>query len=202
MRQSVPSQETEQEIAAALVDRIRAGDRTAEQELFDRYSRGLLLLLTAKTRDRELAKDLRQDTFVIAIEKLRGDGLDEPDKLAAYLSGIARNLVIGDLRKKMRRKTSSDTEFIAYCADDAPNQLDQMTSAEAARHVRTLLHELPVQRDRDLLTRFYVYEQDKKQICRDLDLDSLHFNRVLFRAKKRFRELAVNAGKKDLHIVR
>lgn len=202
MRQSLQSQETEQQIAASLVERIRGGDRTAEQELFDRYSRGLLLLLTARTRDRELAKDLRQDTFVVAIEKLRSDGIDEPAKLAGYLSGIARNLAIGDMRKKVRRRTSSDTDFIAYCADDTPNQVEQMTVAEAARHVRTLLDELPVQRDRDLLTRYYVYDQEKQQICRDLDLDSLHFNRVLFRAKKRFRELAVSAGKRDLHIVR
>jgi RNA polymerase sigma-70 factor (ECF subfamily) len=48
---------------------------------------------------------------------------------------------------------------------------------------------MPVERDRELLIRFYVYDQDKQEICRELGLNSLHFNRVLFRAKNRFRKL-------------
>ena len=46
-----------------------------------------------------------------------------------------------------------------------------------------------MKRDREILRRFYVEDQDKEDICRALNLDSLHFNRVLFRAKKRFRKL-------------
>jgi DNA-directed RNA polymerase specialized sigma24 family protein len=48
---------------------------------------------------------------------------------------------------------------------------------------------MPVERDRELLIRFYVHDQDKQKICRELGLKSLHFNRVLFRAKNRFRKL-------------
>jgi len=202
MQEAVPSQQTEHDIAAALVERIGNGDRNAEGELVERYSRGLLLLLTSKTHDKELAKDLRQDTFCVAIEKLRSNGLDEPGQLSAYLSGIARNLAIGDVRKKIRRKTTSDTDFLAHCADEAPGQLQQVSRAQIARLVRKLLDELPVPRDRELLTRFYVYDQDKEQICRELELDSLHFNRVLFRAKGRFRELVTNVEKSGLHVIR
>ena len=39
--------------------------------MFERYARGLLFLLKQRTRDVELAQDLRQETFRIAIEKLR-----------------------------------------------------------------------------------------------------------------------------------
>ena len=53
---------------------------------------------------------------------------------------------------------------------------------------------MPVERDRDLLIRLYVYDQDKEEICRELGLDSLHFNRVLFRAKGRFKKILERTG--------
>lgn len=202
MQDTAQTQQTEQQVAAALVERIGQGDRDAEGELVERYSRGLLALLTARTGDRELAKDLRQDTYCIALEKLRNDRLAEPERLSAYLSGIARNLVIGDVRKKSRRKTTSDTDFLQHCSDETPGQFQQVSRAQVARLVRRLLDELPVERDRELLTRFYVYDQDKELICEELELDSLHFNRVLFRAKKRLRELVESVENSEIRLIK
>ncbi|HET9795823.1 MAG TPA: sigma-70 family RNA polymerase sigma factor, partial [Thermoanaerobaculia bacterium] len=54
---------------------------------------------------------------------------------------------------------------------------------------RRVLAELPSERDRRILFRFYIDEDDKEQICRELSLTSLHFNRVLFRARERYRAL-------------
>jgi RNA polymerase sigma-70 factor (ECF subfamily) len=55
--------------------------------------------------------------------------------------------------------------------------------------VRKVLGELKSERDRQVLFRFYVAEEEKEKICASLGLTSLHFNRVLFRARERFREL-------------
>ena len=60
---------------------------------------------------------------------------------------------------------------------------------EKARLVRRLIGELPTDRDRQVLYRFYIAEDDKAAICQDLELSSLHFNRVLHRARQRYREL-------------
>jgi RNA polymerase sigma-70 factor (ECF subfamily) len=68
-------------------------------------------------------------------------------------------------------------------------QFQQVASEETRSAVRKILQSMPVKRDRELLTRFYVYDQDKQEICRELGLESLHFNRVLFRAKNRLRKL-------------
>lgn len=189
MQDEGPSAQSEQHIATALVRRIAAGDRGAESELVQRYARGLLLMLTARTRDRQLAADLRQDAFIIAIEKLRQGSLAEPEKLAGYLTGIARNLAIADMRKQIRRKTNSDTDYLNYCADEQQSHYESLAADETAKLVRRLLGELRVERDREILTRVYVYDEDKEQVCAELGLDSLHFNRVLFRAKRRLREL-------------
>jgi RNA polymerase sigma-70 factor (ECF subfamily) len=175
-------------IAADLARRIAAGDCEAEGELVRRYSRGVLFHLRRMSRDAALSDDLHQETFRVVIERLRGEGLAEPDRLAGFILRTARNLFLGAERKRVRRGEDLDGAA-AEPSDLAPGQLAQVLQEEAAERVRALLRELPTPRDRELLLRFYVAEEDKDRICCDLGLSSLHFNRVLFRARQRFREL-------------
>jgi DNA-directed RNA polymerase specialized sigma24 family protein len=63
----------------------------------------------------------------------------------------------------------------------------------ALNHLR-MLDEMPAERDREILVRFYLNDEDKEQICRDLRLSEEHFNRVIFRARNRFRELVEHRG--------
>jgi RNA polymerase sigma-70 factor (ECF subfamily) len=190
------SDDTEARASADIVERIRRNDAGAETELWERYCRGLLFLLRQRTRDPELAQDLRQETFRIALEKLRKDGLDDPTKLAAYLRGIAVNLVSGDWRKRARQNTNADTEVVERTADTASSVADGVTRAETSGLVRRLIGELGVDRDREMLMRFYIREEDKESICTELAITPLHFNRVLFRAKQRFRELLLREERK------
>jgi DNA-directed RNA polymerase specialized sigma24 family protein len=44
-------------------------------------------------------------------------------------------------------------------------------------------------RDREILTRFYLYEQTQEQICREMDLTETQFRLLKSRAKARFAEL-------------
>jgi RNA polymerase sigma-70 factor (ECF subfamily) len=55
--------------------------------------------------------------------------------------------------------------------------------------VRAVLAELGSDGDRQILLRFYINEDSKAEICRDLGLTSLHFNRVFFRARERYRAI-------------
>lgn len=179
----------EAEVAADLARRIAAGDASAEAELVQRYSRGILYLLRRLGAPPELADDLHQETFRIVLERLRSRGLDDPAGLAAFLRGTARNLVTAERRKAARRKTDPDEGKLERVVNPTPSQLSSVLLDEEAETVRRLIGELPTDRDRQLLLRFYVAEEDKEDICTDLGLDSTHFNRVLFRARQRFKEL-------------
>jgi hypothetical protein len=57
-----------------------------------------------------------------------------------------------------------------------------------------MLEEMPVARDREVLVRFYLDDEDRETICRELRLSEEHFNRVIFRARNRFRELVEHRG--------
>ena len=63
-----------------------------------------------------------------------------------------------------------------------------------ATAARQMLDEMPATRDREVLMRFYIHDEEKEEICQDLRLSMEHFNRVIFRARNRFRELLEQRG--------
>ena len=188
--------ETERKSAAELVRRIRSSDPAAEEELVARFSRGLLFHLRRLTGDPALAEDLHQEVFRIALLRLRNEGIDEPERVGGFLLRIGRNLFLGGYRRQTRRGEdvavdAADLEL----PDAAPGQLTRLLEDEKVREVRRLIAELDNDRDRQILFRFYVAEEDKQRICDDLRLTSLNFNRVLFRARQRLKELLERAGR-------
>jgi RNA polymerase sigma-70 factor (ECF subfamily) len=184
-----PALQEEARVAAAIVQGIRAGEGGAETRLVERYSDGLRYLLLRRTGDDERAQDLLQDTLYIAISKLREIDLENPERLAGYLRGIAIRVALNAGRRRQREPYPMEVEAVAQIPDREPRQFDHVAREQTRTAVHKLLKTLPMKRDREILTRFYVKDQDKGEICQALGLDSLHFNRVLFRAKKRFRKL-------------
>jgi len=156
--------------------------------LFARFGRPVALLLDRHTRGRDEQEDLFQDTFRLLIEKLRRGEVREPEKLPGYVAHLARNLATEHYRKTARRKT-----------DPAPPEdldrptvggaLDDLLAAENAALARAVIGELSTARDREVLLRFYLGDEDRDRLCRDLDLSSVQFHRVLHRARQRYKEL-------------
>jgi RNA polymerase sigma-70 factor (ECF subfamily) len=184
---------TEAEVAAELVRRIHARDAAAETALVERYSRGLLYMLRRTAGDPALADDLHQETFRIVLERLREQGIEEPERLAGFLHRTGKNLFLAGYRKGARRKTEGEVEGMEAMPDPAAGPLQETLREEQAAQVRRLIGELDTDRDRQILYRFYIAEEDKERICAALGLSSLHFNRVLFRARQRFKEILEEA---------
>ena len=173
-----------------LVRRIVSGEPAAEAELVQRFSRALSFLLRRLTRDVAAAEDLYQETFRLVIEKVRRGELREAERLPGFVSSLARNLFLGSARRGGRRRQwHGDSAAAETAPDPAPGQLAKLLAQERAAAVRHVLTELKNDRDREILSRYYIADEAKESICRDLDLSDLHFNRVLFRARQRYKEL-------------
>lgn len=178
-----------------LVHRIRTGEPAAEAELVERFRRGLTLALRRRCGDPHLAEDLTHDTLLLTLEKIRRNEIREPERLAGFLHGTARHLLLAHRRKEARYvaiETGSDEQ--GRPAEESfghhePDQLDEVLREEEARLVRQLLGELTVARDRELLIRFYLSRQEQGAICAELGIAPDHFRRVLYRARERLREL-------------
>ncbi|MDY6982364.1 MAG: sigma-70 family RNA polymerase sigma factor [Pseudomonadota bacterium] len=188
-----PRCDTTYETPAQLATAIGRGDRQAEAALYERYYRQTLFVLERKTGDPELAQDLCQEAFCITIERLRSQPLADPDKLSAFLHSTALNLYIGELRKADRRKTFNDQALLDSVADATQNQYRALLRERSGEAVRRLIEALDNSRDRALLYQFYIEEKDKTQVCADLGLSHRHFDKVLFRAKQRFKELLMHS---------
>ena len=118
--------------AVSLAQRIRAGDRTAEEELFSAYYRGVVLIATARTRDPETARDLAQEVFIAVLKALREGSLREAEKLPAFIQGTARNLINNFLRTRGRRSECELDERDL----ESPDPVEELESAERQRLVR------------------------------------------------------------------
>jgi RNA polymerase sigma-70 factor (ECF subfamily) len=185
--------ETEKNSPSELVRRILAGDRDAEEELVGRYSRGVSILIGRIVRNACTTEDLCQEAFRLILEKVRRGDVREPERLSGFICSLARNVAIEDLRKARRAMPVDDVETSSI-SDLAPDQLGQLLRKEKANAVRQVLRELSSVRDREVLYRYYIAEEDKDQICADLELSALHFNCVLHRARERFRQLYQKSG--------
>ena len=186
------SHETTREGPEELVARVLAGDRRAEERIAELYGRGVAIVLDRHTRSGPEAEDLFQDTFRVALEKLRRGELREPAKLPAFLAQIARNLAIEHYRKLGRRKTEADSDAVLDVMAPGEGPLGGLLARENAALARQVLHQLGNERDRQILLRFYIAEEDKDRISADLGLTSLQFNRVLHRARQRYKELLLD----------
>lgn len=178
---------------ADLVRRIRSGDPRAEEELVARFGEGLTFLLRRWTRGHSDAEDLYQETFRLGLEKVRRGEVRDPERLAGFLRSLARNLSIEHYRKATRRGAREEeietaAEVTNSDAGDT-GQLGQLLRKEKVNLVRRLLEELGSERDRQILFRFYIAEEDKESIRSDLGLTAPEFNLVLFRARRRYRDL-------------
>ena len=170
--------------------RIRAGESAAERELVERFSRGIRAILRAVARDAAVSEDLHQETLRVLLERVRAGEVRTPAQLPAFVASLARNLATR-YYQRARKVVEDSTVRLARLEVEEPDALERMSQAEEVRLVRQVLEELPVERDRDLLRRYYLGQESKERIQADHGLSSLQFNRVLHRARKRFQELWV-----------
>jgi RNA polymerase sigma-70 factor, ECF subfamily len=154
---------------------------------------GLRALILRRVRDPEVAADILQDAAVTTLEKLRKGEIAHPEKLGGYLYRVALNHLRNHRRKDRTALSSPEGLGDLRDAEDDPDW-ERVGRPEWAAAARRVLEELPAERDRDVLVRFYLQDEAKEQICRELHLSQENFNRVIFRARNRFRELLEQRG--------
>jgi RNA polymerase sigma-70 factor (ECF subfamily) len=85
-------------------DRSALGnDREAEAELFRWMAPRIRLYGLRHLRDERAAEDLMQQVVITTIEALRAGRVNEPEKLASFVLGTCRMMVL-DLRRNAQRK--------------------------------------------------------------------------------------------------
>lgn len=133
----------------ALVDRARAGDTTAFEELVRHYDRQIFRTAQHITQNREDAEDITQDVFFKAFQKL--DQFQGNSKFSTWLVRIAVNESLMRLRKRKTSKTVSMDQDVETnegsiprdFAEWRPNPEQSFSQSELAEILQRTIAGLP-----------------------------------------------------------
>jgi RNA polymerase sigma-70 factor, ECF subfamily len=120
---------------ADVVALAQQGRDSAFRELIRRYERPVFSLIFRMVRDRELAEDLAQDTFIKVLNHI--DRYRPEFKLSSWLFKIANNVAIDHLRRRQLDTVSIDGSPHAQSADAI-----EATSFDVVDQQETALDEL------------------------------------------------------------
>ncbi|MEM8963063.1 MAG: sigma-70 family RNA polymerase sigma factor [Acidobacteriota bacterium] len=195
-RYTTGSDATGSEVDAALVQRIAAGDPSAETELIDRFDRSLIRMLNNLTNDPSLAEDIRQETLWIVLDQIRQGRVREPASLRGFVRGTARNLLYTTRRRHLRRPNLRPSWVPDQPIDDE-TPLNQVLDRENHERLRRSLAALRSELDRELLRRVYLADEGKDAVCRALGLAPEQYKKALYRARARLRTHFERTAKRD-----
>jgi RNA polymerase sigma factor (sigma-70 family) len=143
---------------AELIAACRRGDTGAFGLIVERYQRAVCAVAFAAVRDRVLAEDIAQDTFVMAWSKL--SSLKDVERLPAWLCGIARNLARARRRKLDREQAEVDVAGGTTPYDALDDKQTEAIVADALARVPETF--------REPLLLFYCEERSAKDVARML----------------------------------
>ncbi|HEV7446975.1 MAG TPA: sigma-70 family RNA polymerase sigma factor [Steroidobacteraceae bacterium] len=155
---------------------------------------GLRLLVARRCRDPQVAADLLNDAVCTTWAKWQAGKIERPEQIAGYVLQVTMNLLRNHRRAIAERpeKRADAAKLQDLASDTEPS--DETIEREIAVQVKNVIRGMSSQRDRAILVRFYLDEEDKETICRDLGLSPLQFDKILHRARGRLRKLLESGG--------
>ncbi len=118
-----------------LINGCRKGDRLAQKELYERYSRKMMGVCLRYVNDRETARDLLQDGFVkvFSMDSYSGIGSFE-----GWMRKIFVNCALEYLRKSDVLRESTDLDNTAELIQPDASAISNMSAAELMQLVQEL----------------------------------------------------------------
>jgi RNA polymerase sigma factor (sigma-70 family) len=141
-----------------LVSRFIKGDDSALQSLIVRHEKKIYTSIYLLVKDRDLANDIFQDTFIKVINTLRSGNYNEEGKFLSWVLRIGHNLVIDYFRSLKRMPMVHDTEEFSIF-DTLPlldeNVEDKLIAEQIHTQVRNLIEELPLDQREVVIMRHF-----------------------------------------------
>ncbi|MEX0702682.1 MAG: sigma-70 family RNA polymerase sigma factor [Planctomycetales bacterium] len=171
---------------ARLVEDARRGDQQAFGELVRRYERRVVRVIRRFVRDRDLADDLAQETFLRAYEKL--DQFDPSRRFGPWLFRIGVNLTLDHLRKRKRRGRFALFSEKTSGPPPDPGIADPRERRELNQEVRAVLERVP-EKYRTVLVLRDLENFSTSEIAAILDRKEATIRWRLAEARQRFKGL-------------
>lgn len=185
-----------------LVTAYAGGNNEAFDVLLLRHKTRLFNYIYQMVRDRDLADDIFQETFVKAITTIKQGKYNDLGKFSAWLYRIARNLAVDSFRAE-KNESALSTDNADYdilnrreLAEDTIE--DVMVGLQIEEDLRRLIDELP-EVQREVLNLRYYKELSFKEIA---ELTGVSINTALGRMRYAILNLRRLAKEKSVSLTR
>lgn len=183
-----------------LVSQYIKGNESSLEVLVNRHRSRIFSYILMTIKERSLAEDFFQDTFIKVIKTLKGGKYNEEGKFLPWVMRIAHNLMIDHFRKEKRfravRGRSNDNEeldiFNTLKVDEL-NIEEQLVQDQVHSDVKDLIEMLPDEQKEVIKLRHY-YDMSFKEIA---DFSGVSINTALGRMRYaliNLRKLVVENG--------
>ena len=141
-----------------LITRYVAGDESALKQLINRHQKKVFSYILMSVKNRELAEDIFQDTFIKVINTLKSDNYKEEGKFLQWVMRIANNLKIDYYRKVQRMpvfESNSDFNIFDVLNGTDPSIEQKIITEQIYSDVKNLVQYLPEEQREVLEMRIY-----------------------------------------------
>jgi len=142
-----------------LVKLFLKGNEGGFEVLIGRYESRIFTSIHLIVKDRYIAEDLRQETFIKALNTIKAGRYNDEGKFQPWIMRIAHNLAIDHFRKSKRFPTivmeDGSNVFNTLEFSEAPYELIQEQKDTKAK-LRALVEELPEAQREVLVMRHYM----------------------------------------------
>jgi len=141
-----------------LIARYQAGDETALKTIILRYQRRLFSYLLVSVRNKELAEDIFQDTFIKVINTIRSGNYHEEGKFFQWIMRIANNLKIDYYRRMQHMPTvdgGEDFDIFTIIGSKDESVEDKMIREQTYSDLNHYVEYLPEEQKEVLKMRIY-----------------------------------------------
>ncbi len=141
-----------------LIARYVAGDESALKTLITRHEKKVFSYIMLSVKNRELAEDIFQDTFIKVINTLRSGNYKEEGKFVQWVMRIANNLKIDYFRKMQRMPAfegNGDFDIFDVIYGSDPSVEQKMITEQIYEELRVLITLLPDEQREVLEMRIY-----------------------------------------------
>lgn len=160
-------------------------NREAEDELYRRYAARLFSLCRRYAGNQEDAKDLMQDALVRAIEKISTFKYSGSGSLYAWISRIAVNMALNNLRIKQRSIISFESDLIESrrVVEEEEVEIEKLPQEV----LMEIISSLP-DKQRAVFNMYSIEEYSHREISELLGISEKGSAGLLAKAKRRIRE--------------
>lgn len=141
-----------------LVHLYVSGDESALATLLSRHKSKIYTSIYLLVKDRYLAEDIFQDTFIKVINTLKSGKYNEEGKFLPWVLRISHNLVIDHFRREKRNPTITNQdgfdifEVLGFSEESIE---DIKLRDENHKELRALIQQLPEEQKEVLIMRHY-----------------------------------------------